>query len=371
MKVIDLFSGVGGFSQGFINEGYEIMLANEIDSSIAYSYKMNHPQTLMINKDIKEFTVNTEKYIRGELEKQSIEYCYEDFNNIDLIIGGPPCQGFSMAGARIRKKNEFIDDPRNYLFKYYYQTLLKFTPQAFVFENVPGLLSIENGNLLDEIVSIFKDIGYKVSVNLIDSSNYGVPQKRKRVFIVGHYKKYIDLKKELDSNTSSNKIVTLKEAIEDLNFLDSGEGEMKLHYTINPKSDFQKCRRANSEILFNHVAPRHNEIAITRIKKVLPGMNLRDMNEENIKSVHSGAYGRLEWEKPSPTITTRFDTPSAGRVIHPERHRALTAREAARIQTFDDKFIFYGNKTSIGKQIGNAVPPILAQQIARVIKNNF
>lgn len=376
MNVIDLFSGVGGFSKGFQQANNKIILANEIDTSIAKSYKLNHPNTIMINEDIKIFAQNIKDKISFELtslDEELKEEYIKDLNNIDVIIGGPPCQGFSMAGKRIRKNKDFIEDPRNYLFKYYYEVLKYFEPEFFVFENVQGLLTSKNGDILREILKIFESEysfengGYNVDYQVVDSSSFGIPQKRKRLLIVGSKSFKIDIKKELERYKVPD-TVTLKEAISDLNYLKTGEGEFESKYKNKTLSNYQKERRRNTNKLYNHVAPVHNEKILRKMAMIKPGENYKNLPEiEKTKSVHSGAYGRLEWTKPAYTITTRFDTPSAGRVIHPELNRALTAREAARIQSFDDDFKFIGNKTSIGKQIGNAVPPLLGKIIAEIL----
>ncbi|MDO0952919.1 DNA cytosine methyltransferase [Mammaliicoccus sciuri] len=382
MNVIDLFSGVGGFSEGFKKEGYDIVLANEIDAMIAESYKGNHKSTLMINADIKEFAVNTDKLINEEIKKIDSKSRQEEIKNklskIDVIIGGPPCQGFSMAGSRIRKHKEFIEDPRNFLFKYYFKVLQKFEPEYFVFENVQGLLNMNKGKILEEILSIFSDDnsfengGYNLDWMLVDSSNFGVPQKRKRLIIVGSKSKKINLKKELQLIIDKFEIpsnVSVRDAISDLSYLESGEGQFQSMYLNKAESEYQINRRRNSQKLYNHIAPRHDEKTLNRISEISEGSKYISKDESQIiKSVHSGAYGRMSWDKESYTITTRFDTPSAGRVIHPELNRALTPREAARLQSFDDNFIFTGNKTSIGKQIGNAVPPLLSNAIAKILK---
>lgn len=385
MNVIDLFSGAGGFSSGFIKAGYNIVLANEIDEQIAYTYQKNHPDTLMINEDIKIFSTNFDEIISKYLEElnpnEKEKFLY-NLKNIDVIIGGPPCQGFSMAGSRIRKKNAFLDDPRNYLFKYYFKIIQKFEPKYFIIENVPGMKSMKNGMILEEIINLFEDETnfnngrYYLSMKIVSADDFGVPQARKRFIIIGSKYGEVDIdnglkivKKEMKKkNPQRFEKVDLKAAISDLNFLDSAEGDFEQDYRIEAKSSYQFARRENTDKLYNHVAPKHNEIALKRIMQIRQGQNWRDLKEsENIKSVHSGAYGRLEWDKVATTLTTRFDTPSAGRVIHPDRHRAITPREAARIQSFDDDFIFYGNKTSIGKQIGNAVPPLMAEVLGNLI----
>ncbi len=365
MKVIDLFAGVGGLSSGFRKAGYDIVLANEIDKSISDSYKKNHPDTLMINDDIKNF----------------IPYLDELNDKVDVIIGGPPCQGFSMAGARIRKKNAFLEDPRNFLFRNYFEVVQKVEPKYFIMENVPGMLSMSNGKIIEEIENLFSDETnfkkgkYYIYKQVLCASDYGVPQDRHRLIIFGSKKK-INFKKAFEETknrmikSGEIKKATIYDAISDLNYLSSGEGDFEQDYKNKPLTEYQKERRKNSKILYNHKATTHNKVAIDRINELKPGGRRLDLKEgKNIKSVHSGAYGRMRWEDLSKTIITRFDTPSSGVYIHPEQARTITPREAARLQSFDDDFIFYGNKSSVIKQIGNAVPPLLAYYLANVIKD--
>lgn len=366
MDVIDLFAGVGGFSTGFRKAGYSIVLANEIDSSIASSYSKNHPETKMINDDIKNLLPEV-KGLKGQVE---------------VIIGGPPCQGFSMAGARIRtnKGSAFLDDPRNYLFRHYFAVVQEVEPQFFVMENVPGMLSMQDGRIIEEIERLFSDPEnfengkYYLYKQILNAHDYGVPQDRHRLIIFGSKKPldfeklFADVRNEMIAN---GEIVmhTIGDAISDLNWLESGEGNFEQPYKIAPQTEYQWERRKNCTVLHNHVATKHSDVAIARIQELKPGGRRLDLSEgEKIKSVHSGAYGRMRWEDSSKTIITRFDTPSSGVYIHPERSRTLTPREAARIQSFDDDFVFYGNKSSVIKQIGNAVPPLLAYYLAKVIE---
>lgn len=366
MNVIDLFAGVGGLSTGFRKAGYNIVLANEIDESIAKSYMKNHPETLMINDDIKNILPKLDK-----LDKK-----------IDVIIGGPPCQGFSMAGARIRenKSSQFLDDPRNYLFRNYFQIVQKVEPMYFVMENVPGMLSMKDGRIIEEIEKLFTDSKnfkngkYYIYKRIVNAHDYGVPQERHRLIIMGSKKK-VDFDKIFE--IVRNKMVkdgliemhTIGDAISDLNFLESGEGKFESTYKFKAQSKYQEERRAGSSKLYNHVATKHNKVAVDRISRLTQGGRRLDLAEgKQIKSVHSGAYGRMRWDEPAKTIITRFDTPSSGVYIHPEMNRTITPREAARLQSFDDSYVFYGSKSSIIKQIGNAVPPLLAFYLANVIQ---
>ena len=366
MNVIDLFAGVGGLSTGFRKAGFNIVLANEIDESIAESYQKNHTETIMINDDIKN--------IIPELSKVN--------KKIDVIIGGPPCQGFSMAGARIRenKSDQFLDDPRNYLFRNYFQVVQKIEPRFFIMENVPGMLSMKDGRIIEEIERLFSDEKnfknerYYIFKRILNAADYGVPQERHRLIIIGSkynvdFDAILDRVKKRMERSGEIAPHTIYDAISDLNFLESGEGSFSQNYRLAPLTDYQRARRANATMLYNHIATKHNATAIDRISRLEQGGRRLDLAEgERIKSVHSGAYGRMRWNELAKTIITRFDTPSSGVYIHPERNRTLTPREAARIQSFDDDYIFYGNKSSVIKQIGNAVPPLLAYYLANVIK---
>ncbi len=351
-KVIDLFSGTGGFSIGFKKAGFDIVAAVEYDKQIAETYSYNHPHTTMYAIDI----------------KQAVEEIDFSKFNANTIIGGPPCQGFSMAGARIRKNN-FINDPRNYLFKYYFKIVQQVLPRIFIIENVKGLLTMEKGEILEKILTLFSDKKnfngnrYYLRHIVVNALDYGIPQQRERVFIIGSLNKELDLDSlmKLTQNSLKKKHpgffdkVTVWDAISNLKN-ENTEGVIK---DLQPQSKYQEFLSNSNNRTYNHVKPSHSEIALKRIKQISAGENWTKLNDV-IKSVHSGAYGRLEKTGVAPTITTRFDTPSGGRFIHPIENRTLSPREGARIQSFPDEFKFLGNKTSVYKQIGNAVPPKLA-----------
>ena len=190
MNVVDIFSGVGGLSVGFEKAGFNVVLANEIDEQIAQSYKRNHTHTIMVNEDIRSFVDHFDDSISKATEglnSSCKEKLYQELHDVNVVIGGPPCQGFSMAGSRIRKTSEFIDDPRNFLFHYYFKIIQKFEPQYFVFENVVGILSSKNGEILETIKSIFEDDSnfkngrYYLHIKVFKAEEYGVPQQRRRV----------------------------------------------------------------------------------------------------------------------------------------------------------------------------------------------
>ncbi|MBM7700928.1 DNA cytosine methyltransferase [Kurthia huakuii] len=342
-NIIDLFSGVGGISLGFQQAGFNVLLANEIDKDISESYKKNHPNIRMINEDI---------------TKLNIETIFETYKSqTDVIVGGPPCQGFSQKGAR-----KLFDDERNFLFNYFYKVVAFVKPSYFLMENVPNILSAGNQAFKHEIYNLFEELGYTLDSNVLNAADFGVPQNRRRAFILGKLNGALELPKKNKKN------ITVKDAISDLAFLNSGEGKLEQSYKVSPQSDYQKLMRKNSSVLYNHVATKHSQIALERLKLIPPGKGREMLPEEHLtKSIYSGTWSRMLEDSPSVTITTRFDTPSSGRFTHPFLDRAITVREAARIQSFPDDFIFFGNKSSQMKQVGNAVPPLLAKEIAEVI----
>lgn len=359
MNVIDLFAGCGGFSTGFIQAGFNVTKAVEFDATIANTYKKNHQ--------------NTETYISDIGLIDNNDYFKE--NESDVIIGGPPCQGFSMAGARIR--NGFVDDPRNYLFKHYFNIVKIVKPKAFIIENVKGLLTMSNGAIISEIIKLFSDTNnfdgdkYYLHYKVVNALDFGIPQHRERVIIIGVKNADFDIEtlfkytkeKTVSKTPSFFDSVTVWDAISNI----PTPNQTGLCDNPKPKTAYQLYLSNSDKTLYNNNATHHNAIAVIRMSKIKPGQNWTALNE-NIHSVHSGSYGRLCKSGYAPTITTRFDTPSGGMFIHPVDNRTLTPREAARIQSFPDGFVFYGKKTSICKQVGNAVPPKIAFFLANLVK---
>jgi|25_taG_2_1085351.scaffolds.fasta_scaffold01873_3 DNA (cytosine-5)-methyltransferase 1 len=345
--IADLFSGVGGLSQGFISKGFEVEFAIEYDKDIALSYQKNHPSTTMYSQDIS--TVDFE-----ELKEKHRE--------INVIVGGPPCQGFSQKGKRLS-----INDDRNYMFKRFIDAVQIFRPKYFVLENVPNILTTANGFFKKEIIEGFEKLGYCVNADVLNASDYGVPQNRRRAFFVGTLGD-----KKLNFPKPKSKKVTIKEAIYDLPFIGSGEGTQQSTYKVLATSSFQKKLRNGSKVLHNHVATNHSKVALERLS-LIPKDKGREVlpPEHRTKSIYSGTWSRLKENDIAATITTRFDTPSSGLFTHPILNRCLTVREAARIQSFPDSFVFYGSKTNQMKQVGNAVPPLLAAEIAKIISKNY
>ena len=347
-RVIDLFAGVGGLSLGFEKKGFDVVLANEYDASIATSYIANHKNTKMIVGDITSLDLED---TFGKLA-----------GTIDVVIGGPPCQGFSQKGQR-----KTIHDERNYLFKYYVSVVELVNPKYFVMENVPNLLTAEGGYFRREIEELFNKLGYSLEYGVLNASDYGVPQNRRRAVIIG----------KLDGDAPKLPVpkrnkVTIWDAISDLAYLESGEGSEEQEYKYPAESDYEKMLRKDSSKLFNHIATKHSPLALERLALIPPNAGREVLPEEHLtKSIYSGTWTRMKKDEISVTITTRFDTPSSGKFTHPFLNRAITVREAARIQSFPDDFHFVGNKGSQMKQVGNAVPPLLAAAIAEVIMNDI
>lgn len=346
MNVADLFAGVGGMSEGFRMAGFDIKFAVEFDKDIAKSYKLNHPETEVLAEDVCSVDVQA---------------LHKRHPNIDVIMGGPPCQGFSQKGKRLS-----LDDPRNYLFQQFVRFVKEFKPKYFVLENVPNIVTTSNGYFKKQIVKAFEDIGYKTTYGVLCAADFGVPQDRRRAVFLGQLETLeVELPKPNGIRT------TIKEAIYDLPFIESGTGDEESQYDKMPSSDYQRLMREGSNKLYNHVATKHNDLALKRLSMIPKGAGKEVLPEtERTKSIYSGTWSRMIEDDISVTITTRYDTPSSGRFTHPILNRCITTREAARIQSFPDTFRFYGSKTCQMKQVGNAVPPLLAKAIAEQIKKN-
>ncbi|RKV14973.1 hypothetical protein DDP52_00640 [Helicobacter pylori] len=310
------------------------------------------PHRIVGNKIVLNVSKNGDKYKRQKYHSvaQKLE--------INMIIGGPPCQGFSNKG-----KNLGLKDPRNFLFLEYIEIVKAIKPEIFIIENVKNLISCAKGYFLEEIKERLNALGYQLSYQILNAKDYGVPQNRERAFIVGASRFSFDF-----NLLEPSQSVNIQEAISDLAYLRSNEGAFESDY-LNPiQSSYQALMRKDSPKLYNHQATNHSQAALEKLKLI----NKEQGKECLPKNLHGkqqfkSTWGRLNWNKISPTIDTRFDTPSNGTNSHPELHRSITPREAARIQSFSDDYIFYGNKTSVCKQIGNAVPPLLALALGKAI----
>jgi len=347
-KIIDLFAGCGGLSNGFEKVGFEAILGLDNWEESLDTYKHNHK-----NSEI----------LCGDISKISSKNILDKTNGIrpTIIVGGPPCQGFSLAGKRDKNDN------RNKLVYEFIRVVSELKPEFFVMENVLGFISMknENGNkVIDEILDKFKKIGYKVNYSPLFAHHYGVPQMRRRVFVVGN-RLGIDFKfPEPTHDNKKNPFITVGDAISDLPLLDDIFGEELGNYKINPESNYQKEMRKKSPYLYNHTKSKHSEQTTNVISFVPEGGNWRDLPKkfQNIRS-YSNTWRRLDSKKPSVTIDTGHR-----HHFHYKANRVPTVRESARIQSFSDDFIFLGSRTSQFKQVGNAVPPQLASAVAKKIK---
>ena len=336
-KVLDLFCGSGGLSSGFIEAGYNVVLGIDNWKDAIFTFEKNHFNSKGIVADL---FLESPKSIA---EKTGI-------SKVDLIIGGPPCQGFSIAGKRI------IDDERNKLYKSFVNFVEFYKPKAFLMENVPNIISMGEGKVKDSIIKDFKKLGYTVVCKVLLASEFGAPQNRKRAFFVGTLSK-----SEFQFPVSIKKaLITSKEAISDLPEMSLSDGTK---YINEPQSEFQKNIRQTSIGIFNHQITNHNEQTISIIKKVPDGGNYKDLPKDlqQTRNVNI-AWTRLNSNKPSFTIDTGHR-----HHFHYKYNRVPTVRESARIQSFSDTFIFYGSKTSQYRQVGNAVPPILSKCIATAL----
>jgi DNA (cytosine-5)-methyltransferase 1 len=359
MNVVDLFCGIGGVAHGFHQVGgFKTLFANDVDGDMCKSFKTNMPQVNVICDSIAN--VNFLDLIGKE--------------KVDLVVGGPPCQAYSTSGKRL------LEDPRAMLYQQYYRALKESQPQMFVYENVKGLLSMSGGRLFEEVQRLFASLGYFVEAKILKAADYGIPQERERVIVVGvrdgikfsypeptHQPANV-LESDLFFKSALKPYITLGEAIGDLPFISSGQ--QGFSYSSKPQNDYQKLMRFNAPmVLMDHDAPNHGESLLQVIRHVPEGGIKKDIPEKyRPKSGFPNSYGRLWWDKPSTTMTRNLGTPSSARCIHPKCDRALTTREGARIQSFPDNFVFYGSRSKKNLQIGNAVPPLLAAAIARQVK---
>lgn len=350
-KILDLFCGAGGLSWGMDKNPYfKTMVALDFDEHAANTFKMNMPYAEVVVGDI------TEAKIKERVVALSQKA------GVNMIVGGPPCQGYSMKGKKLG-----LQDPRNFLFREYLDLVQRLQPDVFVIENVKGLLLSANGWFKDQIVSTIENLGYTVRFGILNAANFGVPQARERAIFICSKHGAIEL-----PEATVNTRVTVRDAIGDLAYLESNEGDFLQEYITEPKSAYQIMMRAGSKKLYNHKASNHKQIAIDKLKMIPPEQGKEFLPEElHGKQKFKTTWGRLKWDEVSPTIDTRFDASSNGTNNHPFLHRAITPREAARIQSFDDNFIFYGSKVYVRKQVGNAVPPLLAKAIADKIANTF
>lgn len=383
LKTIDLFSGAGGITEGFREAGYRCLYANDVMPEAMKTFRLNHPDTWAECRSIEEVKPVDVRLKLG-LSK----------GELDVLVGGPPCQGFS-----INAPNRFLKDPRNKLFKDYVRFLEEFEPKTFLFENVPGLLSLGDGKVLDLILSEFRRLEYHVTVKILFAAHYGVPQERWRLILLGS--KSGEIAPPEPTHYASGRAnfrggsvltfqltpldkcvleppVTVGDAISDLPRLEMGEGAETIGYTMPPESVYAKRMRNPEGVTFNHYAAKLSKQNAERMMHVKPGGSWRDIPHHLLpkgmqaarKSDHTKRYGRLHNAGLPGTVLTKCD-PHWGTVFLPDQNRSLTVREAARFQSFPDKYVFLGSRVSQYEQVGNAVPVLLAKAIASTIRQHL
>ncbi|WP_298910089.1 DNA cytosine methyltransferase [uncultured Aliiroseovarius sp.] len=362
-KTIDLFSGAGGFTEGLRKAGYSTLLANDFDEMACKTFTHNHPNVPSICRDIAKLPV-----------EEILERTGLSNGELDLVVGGPPCQGFSLAGRRM------VDDPRNKMFLEFVRVVNGLKPKAFVFENVSGILTMQKGEVVRAIVAAFERIGYSCEYRVLNSADYGVPQKRLRFILVGSRDgKQIGFPRPSHfSSTCQGTLfqenlpthVTSWDALSDLPYIEQGQGEELLTHSGDYHNAYQEERRGSRipGTIFNHRATSHSERIIERYAAIPEGGDNSQV-PDHLRTKKINVY-KIHSDFPARTVTCNHRTD----LLHPKVPRGTTVREAARLQSFDDDYQFFGNLTRKAKwvtqddQVGNAVPPLLARALGQHIK---
>lgn len=371
LTIVDLFSGPGGLSRGFEdarnhNFRFRTIVANDNDAYAGATFQKNHPGTEFVLGSISEEEIK--KKIQEAVKKNSGR------SDVDIVIGGPPCKGFSLANKMTRDMN----NPMNHLMYDYLEMVRRLKPAAFVMENVPGILAMEDGNVVKSFVNRFKKMGYSNSEFwLLNAADYGVPQIRKRAFIVGSKSnnsiqrpiRTHGSKDEIKNNPNLLPYVSLAEAISDLPKIKESKTSSDSDDYVAKPNEFQKTIRGDAKKVQDHTVTKNSPIVIKRIKSVPPGGNWESIPRKlmqiggkyaGIEKAHSMIYKRLLKDEPSITMTNF----RKGMIIHPTQNRLFSVREAARVQTFPDDYEFHGGLSSRQQQVADAVPVALATKVA-------
>lgn len=365
----DFFCGCGGISHGFEQAGFRPVLGLDNHPDSLETFARNHPGALILEKDI---TTTPLEHLPELLEVS--------WGELDCLAGGPPCQSFS---KNVPARWRFLDDERNFLFRWFLDAVETLGPKTVLIENVAELANAHNGIVRDQINSRLSDLGYSVVWDRLLAADYGVPQMRRRIFFLASrigterlripaptHSKSASL--ALGTLGASRPYVTVRDAISDLPSLDHGEGGGPLPYASAAKTEYQQMLRGDAAEVWDHEARRLAPMQLARIRAMKPGQRMGDLPKElQTKQGYGGAYGRLEWEKPALTITTWVFHPGSGRFGHPVDDRTITMREAARLQGFRDSFRFSGSYNSKARQIGNAVPPPLARALGETLADQL
>lgn len=345
-NVVDLFCGCGGLSKGFEEAGYNILVGVDFEQSALNTFNYNHKGAVGIKLDLSA--------------PESFDAIVKtvDGQNVDVIIGGPPCQGFSLTGPRN------FDDKRNKLYLAMIEMVRRFNPKAFLIENVPGMANLYGGAIRDEIIKRFTKMGYQVASKIVCAADYGVPQIRKRLVFVGL--RDSDTLYEFPSPyLSPDEYLTCEDALSDLPSLQYNLGEEISSYEKDPQNEFQHSMRGTCTTLHNHTAINHKQFVKDVIALVPDGGNYKNLPPGVGESrIFHMAWTRLNSKKPARTVDTGHRN-----LFHYKWNRCPTVRESARIQTFPDDFVFLGNRGQQNKQVGNAVPVLLAKALGLHLLN--
>jgi DNA (cytosine-5)-methyltransferase 1 len=357
---VDLFAGAGGLSEGLRQAGFTILAANDFDEHAATTYKYNHPETIFFDGPIQN--IEADHILERTGLKRGELFC---------LAGGPPCQAFSVYNHQ-----RGMHDERSGLFREYIRIVEGLYPKWIVMENVTGMSSVEGGLAIKEIIQSLTALGYSVECKTLKAEEYGVPQERRRIIFVGNR---LGLPIRFPKPTHdgiTRPFVNVEQAIMDLPEIGINDGSEEMDYTKEATCDFQRYARDASSKVFNHISPNLSDINIKRLSYIKQGGSWRDIPVDLLpagmkkakRSDHTKRYGRLSLQGLSSTILTKCD-PHWGAYFHPTQDRVISVREAARFQSFPDKFRFFGPKAEQYKQVGNAVPPLLAKAVAMEIIN--
>jgi DNA (cytosine-5)-methyltransferase 1 len=349
-RVLDFFCGIGGLTLGLHKAGLESIGGIDNWPDAVRTFEHNHRSLRCLTADITALSVARIEQTFGV-----------NRSDVDVVVGGPPCQGFSTVGKRDSS------DPRNLLWEHYFELVNEIRPAYVLIENVEGLVVMDKGSVCERIVSSFGEIGYRMKWRLFRSADYGVPQLRKRVIFFGWLH---GLATPVFPRPNGTPPVTVADAIYDLPPL--SPGEMKTEYQSPPTTDYQRARRGRTEVVRNHEAANHTPHLVEMLSHIPDGGNRKSIPDHlQPKSGFHNSYSRLASDKPAVAVTSNMRKPSSARATHPKQHRGLTVREGLRLQSFDDSFEVLGSRTSQYLQVGNAVPPLLGEAVGRELLKAF
>lgn len=356
--VIDLFCGAGGLSEGFRQAGCHVLAGNDYDQAAGETFKATHSEAVFLPGPIQNHSAAD--FLRAAGLKKG---------ELDVLVGGPPCQGFSVYNHQ-----RGLHDERSGLYREYLRVVEGLSPKWVVLENVTGMTSAGGGATVGAIIEGLEGLGYTVDKRILKAEEYGVPQERRRIVFIGNRMGLPIVWPEKTHGEGLRPLVTVQDAIGDLPHLNNGEDKGTAPYAKPAFSEYQRMLRGNCTHVLNHSAPKLSKINTDRMQHIPAGGSWRDIPTELLpagmkkakRSDHTKRYGRLRWDGLSSTILTKCDL-HWGAYIHPEQDRSLTVREAARFQSFPDWFEFKGSRTEQFVQVGNAVPPLLGRKIAESI----